>query len=996
MAGLAKSYIDIIDESAYGAGTGPVIPLYVIATDSNKVLDYSTGAIAPGTTFANELLVMTSQKDVIDTFGVPNFTEVNGTVMQGDELNEVGLLGLYNAMGSSSLGYVVRADINMSQLKPSKVAPTSEVKHGTKWIDTYDSTYGVFRSNYTSRSGQQTVAKQWDYVDVKAVDVLGDTDIKLHNIVFLINDYNNFVGKSFYEFTSNGWKLIGSEEWKASVNNFVIVNGLPAIRGTKDLNKIVYNKAEENKGYYKCVEDSETHELKWEAVSLSDVGNNVTFNFANRFNVPSEQPQGSIWIKIDQPNDGAKIILRRYNSTIQNWISSVALMSKNTVEAETSLHHSLTNGSVAVLCDENVATIEFVEWKQIEGSTFLASGLFTYPDLDNRFDGKFEFIVYGLEKPVVINCQNKHLQEIKDEFNEVISKEKIENVVASIMEETVNGEVKYRFVIESSKGYSMYVKDVESNPIQRMAINPTYVRSDNWTAFDGYIQNNEPRNEPEDGTLWFNDELKADILVNTGADWKSLKDAYNGVQAQLFMTSDEPESANDMSIWIDTNAENYPTIYRYESGIWNRLDNTDQTSGNGVLFADARVYDDNGEELTFEINSETGEVFGTVLETSKLDPDAPDAKAYPRDMILFNTRFSTNNVKQYKKVAFEIPEEKTIEDIPGKTLTRWVTASGNAFNGAGLFGSNAQRKLIVDALAGAINSCDELKSMDYDFFFATCPGYPELDNELLNLNSDKKDIFYIVSDTPKSLAPTARAITDWGKNANNADHGLNGRVIRSMYMTRQYPPMGMTSNVDGKAVAVPSSYVKMKNLLNLPTGQICAGTQYGVVSNVSSVGYITDEDEYAPVSVSEGLGEAIVAQSINPIMMRRNTGLLLWGEYTENNGNTSLSDEHAILSLLRLKRELDIACTPFFFRKNTPAVRRDFDYVLRTILTSYVAKEEFYDFVLDTETPNTAETISRKELHANIAVEIVKGIEYIYIPIRVVNTGTLSEQSLSA
>ena len=128
--------------------------------------------------------------------------------------------------------------------------------------------------------------------------------------------------------------------------------------------------------------------------------------------------------------------------------------------------------------------------------------------------------------------------------------------------------------------------------------------------------------------------------------------------------------------------------------------------------------------------------------------------------------------------------------------------------------------------------------------------------------------------------------------------------------------------------------------------------------------------------------------------MRRNTGLLFWGEYTENNGNTSLSDEHAILTLLRLKRELDEACTPFFFRKNTTATRGDFNYVLRTILSSYVANEEIYDYVLDTDTPNTSETISRKEMHANIAIEIVKGIEFIYIPIRVVNTGTLSEQSL--
>ena len=257
-------------------------------------------------------------------------------------------------------------------------------------------------------------------------------------------------------------------------------------------------------------------------------------------------------------------------------------------------------------------------------------------------------------------------------------------------------------------------------------------------------------------------------------------------------------------------------------------------------------------------------------------------------------------------------------------------------------------------------------------------------------------MFYIVSDTPKTLEPTARAITDWAANRNNGEHGEESRTIRSEYMTRQYPPMGMSSNVDGTSVAIPTSIVKMNNLLNLPTGQICAGTQFGVVSNIGSVGYISDEDEYKVVSVNDGLGEVITAQSMNPIMARRNTGLLFWGENTEYNATSSLSDEHAILTLLRLKRELEVAVQPFFFKKNTQAVRNDFDRVIRNILTSYVSKEELYDFALDTETPNTAETIERKELHANIAIEIVKGIEFIFLPIRVVNTGSLSDTTVIA
>ena len=96
-------------------------------------------------------------------------------------------------------------------------------------------------------------------------------------------------------------------------------------------------------------------------------------------------------------------------------------------------------------------------------------------------------------------------------------------------------------------------------------------------------------------------------------------------------------------------------------------------------------------------------------------------------------------------------------------------------------------------------------------------------------------------------------------------------------MTRQYPPMGMSSNVDGTLVAIPTSVCKMKNLLNLPTGQICALNMVLYQILVQLV-ILLNENEYAIVSVNEGLGEAIVAQAMNPIMMRRNTGLLFWGE----------------------------------------------------------------------------------------------------------------------
>ena len=98
--------------------------------------------------------------------------------------------------------------------------------------------------------------------------------------------------------------------------------------------------------------------------------------------------------------------------------------------------------------------------------------------------------------------------------------------------------------------------------------------------------------------------------------------------------------------------------------------------------------------------------------------------------------------------------------------------------------------------------------------------------------------------------------------------------------------------------------------------------------------------------------------------------------------------------MLRLKRELEEACQPFFFQMNTQAVRNDFDATLRSILNDYVKREELYDYTLVTDSSvNTAERIERKELWAEIAIEIVKGIERIYLPIRIVKTGSLSSNA---
>ena len=96
--------ISIIDQSInIGAGPGTV-PLIFIATQQDKSDPTGTG-IAVGTTKANagKVYSITSQRDLVTTFGDPVFYSVSGTSLNGYPLNEYGLLAAYSYLGISNL-----------------------------------------------------------------------------------------------------------------------------------------------------------------------------------------------------------------------------------------------------------------------------------------------------------------------------------------------------------------------------------------------------------------------------------------------------------------------------------------------------------------------------------------------------------------------------------------------------------------------------------------------------------------------------------------------------------------------------------------------------------------------------------------------------------------------------------------------------------------------------------------------------------------------------
>lgn len=1028
MAELAKTHIEITDESSYGSGISTVMPLYIFATAENKVIDESTGEIAPGTTkeTANEVLILSSQQDVIETYGAPQFTTIDGTVQQGDELNEVGLFALYSGLGSSSNAYALRADIDLNQLKATQEEPTNKANNNQLWLDENETSYGLFRANGNKRS-----ALAWDKIDgvlLPTAEYL-DSETKVPLDTFGSNGDVAFtcINNEFkyFENIAQKWYQIGSQEWKnqfpssvsstisdGSVKSESVINlmgteiTISSSASSSDFVDAINEKAIPNilavvkEGIITISNDYEKIRLtQTSGTALTDFGFELSGNevvvkdsvqvfFNKHTQVPSGEQAGSIWVKTSEPNFGSSYVLKKYDRQKNVWSSSIVPMYGSYLDAEMEL---VSNNGIVIKYDEQLVTAKLMKYN----NTINVVEATKSEEIKSGDSIAITTIVNGKKEKYIISIYGTTVEDLV----RYINKAKIPNIIAD------NNDGKLRLV--SSSGNTIKLENVSGDILNKCGLDSGEYSNNIWSELEYTASLVEPSSAPTVGTMWFNDSINVDIMVNDGKQWCGYRNVYDC--ADIFITSEEPTQKENGSplqeydLWLDTDDSEYPTLYRYYDGDWELVDNTDQTSSLGIVFADAR--ENAGPSYSESTHKEFSTEQEDLMKSNYVDPNCVNPLSYPAGILLFNTLYSTNNVKEYIDeykdglktfgLTFKVGESEEFA-TPGSTnnpkTTRWATKSGNSTDGSGLFGRKAQRTVIVRALAEAINSNEDIRSDTYDFYFVNCAGYPELDDEIATLNSDKKEMFYNVSDTPSRLAPNATAIQNWGTNKFNAQsHGEDGRVIRSAYQTRQYPPMGLTSNVDGSEIAVPSSIIKMKNLLVLPRGRIAAGTQYGQVTNAASVGYINNENEYAPVTIKDGLGEILVAQSINPIMPRRNTGLLFWGEATENSYTSSLSDEHAILTILRLKRELEEACLPFFFQLNTQSVRNDFDASLRAILNDYVSREELYDYTLVTDNSvNTAERIERKELWAEIAIEIVKGIEQIYIPIRIVKTGSLS------
>ena len=541
---------------------------------------------------------------------------------------------------------------------------------------------------------------------------------------------------------------------------------------------------------------------------------------------------------------------------------------------------------------------------------------------------------------------------------------------------------------------------------------------DSGTTYTAIQSVNEPSKDPADNQLWYHTTVdEVDILIHNGTTWTGYQNVSSDARGFNLSSTDpkgpiisasEPTTQSDGTalvdgdIWVSTaDLEEYPNLYRYDSSQpdgqnFVQIDNTDQTSQDGVLFADFRFHSDGTKDV---INEET--LITDLLTSTYLDIDKPDPALYPKGMLGFNLRRSGYAVKKFRKNYFTRTNfaSTTVYATLPTEKDAWVNASGLKTDGSPFMGRKAQRNVIVEAMKSTVESSTALREEQREFNLLACPGYPELITNLETLNADRKETAFVIGDTPFRLEPNSTAVTNYANNtAGAADNGEDGLLTTNGF-TGVYYPSGFTTDLAGESVVVPASHMMLRTIAF--NDQVAfpwfapAGVRRGAIDNASSVGFVNSEGEFETTAVAEGLRDALYSVNINPISFVTGAGLVAFGQKTRQLTASALDRINVARLVAFTRLQLDKIARPFIFEPNDALTRNEIRQAIESFLLELTAQRALFDFaVVCDETNNTAARIDRSELYVDVAIEPVKAVEFIFIPIRLKNTGEIAASGL--
>ena len=1130
--------VSVINESFYVPSDAGTTPLFIVASAQDKDNGAGDGtAVGTQTANANTVYLISSQRELTETFGDPKFyTDASGNSLNGYELNEYGLQAAYSFLGVANRAYVLRANVNLTELVGSANPPTARPADGTYWFDLASSSYGIFE---WSQTDQKFTAKTPTLI-TSVSDLVGNSSTAFPKTsIGDIGDYaintTHVTNKIYKKASDNAWKHVGSSAWHLSlpvvtvasgttvtnsatmnVNGVLVTTGGTAlsdvntaindanipgvtssINSTTSALEIFHNGLGfgDSTAGFNTIRFEEGSGLLAELGITAETKQGVKFLQAAHTSRPTwktadeNRPNGSVWFKTTSANSGANIVVKLYSAstgafgTISAPLHATnhqAIFKLDPTNGGTALsagtlytQFNVTEQTVDGQADTTPNVGDFQLFRYEGGETIILSKT-THPTFTNAETFTVRESLKNQEaldtaKTVTMSSSDGSTLADKEDFVTAFTAAGFTNLTASIITE---GEFTGAIQIKHKLGGEFRMNNTSGTPlddagfgtsaahsyggftansttlVDNLYVAPAGDSEDSTVGNEVIASNfkrlsytasiNQPTNEPADGTLWYDTSIdEADILAHNGTTFIGYKNAYsstdpNGPQfsatAPTTQSDGTPLVNNDL--WIDTSdLENYPKIYKYNTAAtisstntanqvavtttgaaFELVDKTDQTTEDGILFADARYHTSTeanpGTEPT---GAGTASSIKDLLSNNFLDPDAPDPALFPQGILLWNTRRSGYNVKEYKNnhiTTTKYPSSGSSglgnirfsnESVAGYYPDRWVTRSSNNADGSGSFGRKAQRKVVVEQLKSEITTNQAIREDQRGYNVIAMPGYPELISDMVNLNTDRNNTAFVVGDTPFRLAGNATAIQNYMNNTSAATvDGETGLVTSSEYLGVFYPS-GQTTDNTGKTIVVPPSHMMLRTLAtndNVAFPWFApAGTRRGIVDNATAVGFINSSSgEFEQISVTESLRDTMHNVKLNPITFFSGAGIVNFGNLTRTTASSSLDRINVSRLAVYLRNQLDAIAKPFIFEPNDELTRNEIKQAVESFLLELVGQRGLHDFlVVCDDTNNTPTRIDRNELYVDIAIEPVKSVEFIFIPLRIKNTGEIAK-----
>ena len=375
-----------------------------------------------------------------------------------------------------------------------------------------------------------------------------------------------------------------------------------------------------------------------------------------------------------------------------------------------------------------------------------------------------------------------------------------------------------------------------------------------------------------------------------------------------------------------------------------------------------------------------------------MDLDAPDPALYPQGTLLFNTRRSGFNVKSFQVNYFNATDYP--DDVLPTVKNAWITAAGNRDDGTPYMGRQSQRALIVAALKSGIDNSVGAREEQREYNLLACPQYPEVVPNLVALNNERNNTAFVVADTPLRLSPSEIETYAVGDYTEISSVSVGNQYVGAFY------PSCQTTDLSGSVVVQPPSHMMLRTIIR--SDEVAypwlapAGTRRGVVDNATQIGYINaPTGEFVSIGVNQALRDVLYENRMNPITFVPGVGITNFGNKTTTSIDSALNRINVSRLVAFIRGRLATIAKTFLFEPNDQITRNEITNVITTLMIDLIAKRGIYDYLVVCDlTNNTPARIDRNELYVDIAIEPVKAVEFIYIPIRIKNTGEIASQSV--